>query len=331
MANCESLARQLGLKAVLIKDEGRNPTGSLKDRPSALLVIKAREAGARIITTASSGNAGGALAGVCASVGMKSVIFVPSSIPRAKLTQLQVYGSVVVAVEGSYDQTVELCMKAGRHFGWYQRSTGYNPYTREGKKTAALEIAEQLNWRPPDKVFVPMGDGNIASGIWKGFRDLMALGFIERSPRLIGVQAEGTSSIVDAVNGDGVVRESSGSTIAGGINVTRANDPTMAVRAIRESSGFGVKVSDEEIRTAILGLARSSGVFAEPAAAAAFAGLVKSCEAGLVKDGETVLVLITGTGLKDIEAPGKRLSEPLRVAPDLNELERRLGDEGIRR
>src|SRR5262249_51454575 len=148
----------------------RNPTGSLKDRPSALLVVKARESNSTTITTASSGNAGCGLAGLCASVGMRSAIFVPAAVAPAKLIQIQAYGSLVVKVDGSYDDAVDLCMKAGRHFGWYQRSTGYNPFTREGKKTAALEIAEQFNWNPPDKIFVPVGDGNIISGLWKGFR-----------------------------------------------------------------------------------------------------------------------------------------------------------------
>ena len=154
-----------------IKDDGRNPTASFKDRPSALAVVKAQEAGATIITTASSGNAGSALAGMCASVGMPSVIFVPASAPAAKIAQLQIYGAIVVLVEGNYDQAYDLCIEASERFGWYQRSTGYNPFTREGKKTAALEIAEQLSWNVPDKVFVSVGDGNIISGLWKGFND----------------------------------------------------------------------------------------------------------------------------------------------------------------
>ena len=224
--DCAKLAQRYGVRQLLIKDDGRNPTASFKDRPSALAVVKAQEARAAIITTASSGNAGSALAGICASVGMESVIFVPASAPAPKIAQLQIYGATVVSVEGSYDQAYDLCIKASQQFGWYQRSTGYNPFTREGKKTAALEIAEQLNWNVPDKVFVAVGDGNIISGIWKGFNDLHRIGFIDRLPQMIGVQSEMASAIVDAANGDGIVREGPAHTIADSINVGTPRDAT---------------------------------------------------------------------------------------------------------
>ncbi len=262
------LAQRYGVRQLLIKDDGRNPTGSFKDRPSALAVVKAQEAQAAIITTASSGNAGSALAGICASVGMESVIFVPASAPAPKIAQLQIYGATVVLVEGNYDQAYDLCIEASRRFGWYQRSTGYNPFTREGKKTAALEIAEQLNWDVPDKVIVPVGDGNIISGLWKGFNDLRRIGLIDRLPQMIGVQSEKASAIVDAANGDGIVRERPAHTIADSINVGKPRDATMAVRAIQDSGGRGVKVSDDEMIAAIPKLARETGVFVEPAAAA---------------------------------------------------------------
>src|SRR5262245_551703 len=277
---CQPIARRLGLEQVWIKDDGRNPTGSFKDRPSALAVVKAREAGAQIITTASSGNAGSALAGICASVRMESVIFVPASAPPAKIAQLQVYGARVVLVEGSYDQAYDLCLDASQRFGWYQRSTGYNPFTREGKKTAALEIAEQLDWAVPDKVMVSIGDGNIISGLWKGFNDLRSIGFIDKLPQMIGVQSQNASAVVDAVAGNRIVQDRAAHTIADSINVGKPRDATMAVRAIRESGGAGVKVSDEEIIQAIPRLARETGVFAEPAAAAAYAGLIKEVENG---------------------------------------------------
>ena len=323
---CKHLAERFGLTQLLIKDDGRNPTASFKDRPSALAVVKAREAGARIITTASSGNAGSALAGMCASVGMRSVIFVPANAPVAKITQLQIYGATVVLVEGNYDQAYDLCIEASRRFGWYQRSTGYNPFTREGKKTAALEIAEQLNWNVPDKVFVSVGDGNIISGLWKGFNDFYRLGFIDRLPQLMGVQSEAACSIIDAVNGDGVVREAPAHTVADSINVGKPRDGTMAVRAIRESGGTGVKVSDDEIITAIPALARQTGVFAEPAAAAAYAGFVSACEKGAINSDDRVLVMLTGNGLKDVDTVRRAVSEPIRVRPDLDEFIARLSE-----
>lgn len=316
--DCAPLARHYGARQLLIKDDGRNPTASFKDRPSALCVAKAREAGARIIATASSGNAGSALAGMCASVGMESVIFVPAGAPPAKIAQLQIYGSTVVLVEGSYDQAYDLCISASKQFGWYQRSTGFNPFTREGKKTAALEISEQLHWDPPDKILVPVGDGNIISGMWKGFNDLSRIAFIDRLPQMIGVQAETASIIVDAANGDDKVREGSAHTIADSINVGTPRDFTMAVRAIRDSGGCGVKVSDEQLVAAIPALARETGVFSEPGAAAAYAGFLKMCESGAIKSDERVLLMLTGSGLKDIDSARRAVGEPIRVAPDID-------------
>ena len=315
--DCPRLAERYGVKQLLIKDDGRNPTASFKDRPSVLAVVRAQEAGAAIITTASSGNAGSALAGICASVGMESVIFVPASAPAAKIAQLQIYGATVVLVEGSYDQAYDLCIEASRRFGWYQRSTGYNPFTREGKKTAALEIAEQLNWNVPDKVVVAVGDGNIISGLWKGFNDLHRIGFIDRLPQMIGVQSEAASAIVDAANGDAIVREGPARTIADSINVGKPRDATMAVRAIQASEGRGVKVRDDEIIAAIPKLARETGVFAEPAAAAAYTGFMKLCESSSIKSQERVLLMLTGNGLKDVDAARQAVGEPLRVAADI--------------
>lgn len=318
--DCPRLAEQLGIKQLLIKDDGRNPTASFKDRPSALAVVKAREAGARVITTASTGNAGSALAGMCASMGMPSVIFAPAGAPQAKIAQLQIYGAKVILVEGSYDQAFDLCLIAGQRYGWYQRSTGYNPFMTEGKKTAALEIGEQLNWEVPDKVFVGMGDGCIIGGLWKGFNDLRQLGFIDRLPQLIGIQAEGAAAIVDAFNGDGVVRPGPADTIADSINAGHPRDATKAIRAMRESGGSAIKVSDERIIAAIGQLARSTGVFVEPAAAAAFAGLVKQYESGTLNPDERVLLMLTGNGLKDVGAALRATAEPLRIKPDAGEL-----------
>ncbi len=318
------LAAEFGVRQLLVKDDGRNPTASFKDRPSALAVVKAQEAGADVATTASSGNAGAALAGMCASVGLKSVIFVPATTPAAKVAQLQIYGATVVLVEGSYEQACELCLAASARFGWYQRTTGYNPFTAEGKKTAAFEIAEQLNWQLPDRVVVGVGDGNIIGGLWKGFCDLKQLGWIDRLPKLTGVQAAGAAPLVNAVNGDGVIRPVIGQTVADGINVGDPRDGTRALRAMRDSGGGAVAVSDEEIIAAIPRLARATGVFAEPGAAAAFAGFMKLRESDAIQSDERVALVITGSGLKDINTARRSVGEPLRIQPDLAELDKLL-------
>jgi threonine synthase len=317
--DCKSLAVQFGIKQLWIKDDGRNPTASFKDRPSALAVVKAREAGARIATTASSGNAGVALAGMCASIGMQSVVFVPAGAPAAKLAQLQVYGATVVLVEGSYDDAYDLCLQAGCAFGWYQRSTGYNPFMSEGKKTAAFEICEQLNWEVPGKVIVAVGDGCIIGAMWKGFRQLKELGLVDMVPQMIGVQSEKAPAIVDACKGDGVARERPAATIADSINVGKPRDAVKAIRAIQESGGCAIAVSDESILSSIGRLARATGVFVEPAAAAAFAGFNAMCESGAIRSDERVLIMLTGNGLKDVAAAAKSSSPCIRVRPQLSE------------
>jgi len=193
----------LGLRDFWIKDEGRNPTGSFKDRASAIVIARAIEINAEIIVTASTGNAGAALAGLCAAVGRNAVIFAPKTAPPAKIAQLLVYGAKVILVDGNYDSAFDLTIAASKEFGWYCRNTGYNPFTAEGKKTAAFEIWEQVIQgesvnQKPISVFVSVGDGNIISGIHKGFKDLLALGWLEHIPRIFGVQSEGSAAIANA-------------------------------------------------------------------------------------------------------------------------------------
>ena len=187
----DRLAAALGLDRLWIKDDGQNPTASLKDRASALAVAKAGEAGARVIACSSTGNAASSLAGNAAAAGYETYIFVPSRAPKGKVAQLMIFGAHVVSVDGSYEDTFELSQAAIERYGWYNRNAAINPYLSEGKKTVSLEIAEQLGWRAPDYVAVSVGDGCTIAGVWKGFRDLYAAGLIDRLPRLISVQAEG--------------------------------------------------------------------------------------------------------------------------------------------
>jgi threonine synthase len=323
------MANHLGLRQVWVKDDGRNPTASFKDRASAIAVVKAQELNADVVTTASTGNAAAALSGLCASVNQKNVIFVPESAPQAKVAQLLVFGSTVLLVRGTYDDAFELCLQAADEYGWYNRNTGYNPYMSEGKKTASFEICEQLNWQAPDAIFVSVGDGCIIGGLHKGLKDLMAMGWIDRVPRLIGVQSEGSDFMYQAwVNDEDVLTKApiQASTVADSISAGLPRDRMKAMAAVQETGGAYVSVSDDEILKAIPAMARLSGVFGEPAGAAAYAGLVKAIDDGLVSANDRVVVLNTGNGLKDIASAMKAVDQvgtvAHRVAPDLEDVKR---------
>jgi len=315
------LAEKLGLGALWIKDEGRNPTASLKDRASAMVVARAREIGASVITTASSGNAAAALSGVCASVGMRCVIFVPASAPQAKITQLLIYGATVFTVQGTYDDAFDLSVAAAQRYGWYCRNTGMNPYTSEGKKTVAYEIAEGLGWNVPDVVAVGVGDGNIIASVYKGFYDLYQLGWIQRIPRLIGVQALGSSPLVSAWE-QGLsatdMQPVEVDTIADSISAGLPRDRSRALKAVRQTNGAFIAVPDDEIIAAIPTLARLTGVFCEPSCAAVYAGVRRAVQLGLIRSDERVAFLLTGNGLKDIKRAQQSVSGGLRVAPNLD-------------
>ena len=279
----ERLALALGIEQAWVKDDGQNPTGSLKDRASAMVVARAMEQGIEIVTTASTGNAAAALAGVCASVDMKPIIFVPASAPEAKIAQLLVYGARVLLIEDTYDTAFDLCLKTSIQQNWYCRNTGINPFTTEGKKTAAFEIAEMLNWQVPDVVVVSVGDGSIIGGLHKGFFDLYQIGWIERIPRLIGVQAVGSSPLVQAWDNNIKaidMRTVEASSIADSIVAGLPRDRAKALRAVRDTDGAFLSVTDDEILKAIPQFAQLTGVFAEPAASASFAGAKRAVQLG---------------------------------------------------
>jgi len=293
------LRTYLGLRDLWLKDDSHNPSASLKDRASIIAVMRAE---GKTVACASTGNAASSLAVQAAAVGLPCYIFVPHNAPRAKIVQLLMCGAIVFAVKGSYDDAFDLCIEACNTFGWYNRNTGYNPYLVEGKKTVGLEIAEQLDWQIPDSVLVPTGDGCIISGVYRGFEDLYRLGMIERIPRMIAVQAEGSPAIVRALEGDGIVRPFPAQTVADGISVGLPRNGAMAVKVIRESGGFGITISDEEILAAEKELARLTGVFAEPSGAASYAGLLRLLSEGRIERDERVVMLVTGSGLKSIDA-----------------------------
>ena len=325
----ESLQKSLGMRELWIKDESRNPSASFKDRASALVIARAIEADIETIIAASTGNAGAAMACMAASVGKKAVIIAPRSAPPAKVAQLLTFGAKVVLVDGTYDQAFDLSIEASDELGWYNRNTGYNPYTVEGKKTAGLEIWEQvlLNRDQFDQnmtVFIPVGDGNILSGVAKGFADLLALGWIERLPRLVGVQAEGSAAIFNAFTaGKDVIEPVSAKTVADSISVDLPRDGLRALKRVKQSGGDFLTVSDQEILQAIPILGKA-GLFVEPAAAAAYAGLQAAIRLGLHHPDEPALVLCTGSGLKDVNAVMRAVVPAPIIEPTLKQLKEAL-------
>ncbi|HUU95529.1 MAG TPA: threonine synthase [Phycisphaerae bacterium] len=314
------LGERLGLRSLWIKDDGRNPSASFKDRASAIALLRARETGHDLVTGASTGNAGSSTALLAAALGMRTRIFIPRTAPRAKVAQLLAFGAEVLAVEGTYDQAFDLCLAATERFSWYNRNTGYNPFTREGKKSVSFEICEQLNWHVPDLVVVPVGDGNIISGVWKGFEEFHRLGFIDCLPRLLAVQAEHSAAVVHALEGDGAIVPVPGRTVADSIAVSIPRDGEAAVQAVRASGGFGVTVSDDEILAAITEVARGAGVFGEPAGVTPYAGLKRAVRQDRIDPDWTIVLLVTGNGLKDIASAMKVAGEPRIIPPDAEAL-----------
>ena len=316
-----ALAQRLGLRQLWIKDEGRNPTASFKDRASAVVVARAKEIGAQVVVTASTGNAGAALAGMSAAAAQPAVILAPKTAPPAKVAQLLVYGARVVLVDGSYDDAFDLTVVAAQEFGWYCRNTGYNPFTLEGKKTAGFEIWEQVllaqKLDRPLCVFVSVGDGNIISGIHKGFRDLHELGWLEQMPRLFGVQAEGSASVANAFRaGSEHIQPVAAQTLADSISVDLPRDGVRAVRAARDTGGSYITIPDSAILAAIAELG-PAGIFAEPAGATAWAGLRAALRDGLVGPDDPILVMNTGSGLKDTRAALQAVTPAPIIAPTM--------------
>ena len=325
---------------VWIKNDSLLPTGSLKDRASAVVVSDAIKRGVDAIMTASTGNAGVALAGMAAAGGLSAVVLVPADAPASKIAQIVAYGAEIVLVEGSYSDAYDVAVQASNELGIYCRNTGYNPFTIEGKKTVAYEICEQLSdilessgeaiWKVPDVVIVPVGDGNIISGVYKGFSDLLAIGMVSRMPKIFGVQAEGSAAIANTYNsGDTVIAEVESNTIADSISADRPADGYRAINAVRNTGGQYLAVNDDAIEMAVLELSSATGVFAEPSAAVSFAGLrlMQRCE--WINPGDNVVMLITGHGLKTVVACHVDTEGLSRIKPNLLELTDILKDKNI--
>jgi threonine synthase len=311
------LAEYIGVGRLWLKDEGRAPTASLKDRASAIGVAKALEVGAKVVATASTGNAASSLAGACAAAGLRSVIFVPKTAAEGKVAQLLIFGATVFQVDGTYADAFALATQAiAEQKGWYNRLSGINPYLIEGKKTCGLEIAADLNWEVPDWVVVSVGDGCTVGGIARAFIELARLGWIERVPRILGVQAEGSRAVADAFASGGY-HHGGEATIADGIAVGEPRNWVKAVTRIRATGGTFTLVSDDDIREAMRVTGRLTGVFAEPAAGAAVAGLQKAVAQGIIGQTDSVAVVVSGSGLKDVRRAIEAAGAPIRVRPDM--------------
>ncbi len=325
----KALAEELGIGRLYVKDDGLNPTASLKDRASSMAVAKALEAGARVIACSSTGNAASSLAGNAAAAGLKTYIFVPSRAPKGKVAQLMTFGATVISVQGSYEETFELSKAAIEKWGWYNRNAAINPYLSEGKKTVGLEIMEQLNWEVPDYIAISVGDGCTIAGLWKGLKDLHAIGLIDRLPRLISAQAEGCCPLNRAIETGEDWRPMEENTLADSIAVGVPRNADKALMAIRESNGLTVNVSDAEIMAAQKLLGRTCGVFGEPAGVTGAAGLKKLCEQGRIERDAVVVNVVTGNGLKDVANAIAACGEPISIPGDMDRLLAAFAERGI--
>ncbi len=325
----QRLARELGVARCWIKDEGRNPTASFKDRASAVGVVKAGEKRAAQVTCASTGNAASSLAGFAAAAGIPATIFVPRRAPQAKVAQLLVYGARVFSVEGTYDQAWELCMQAAAEFGWYNRNCAINPYLIEGKKTVSLELAEQFAALGPevfpDWVVVSVGDGCTIGGVWKGLKEMHLLGLLPRLPRLLGVQAEGCAPYVTAWRERAALRPCAAETLADSIAVGHPRNFAKGMRAVTESGGAFVEVADEEILEAMTLLARKAAVFGEPAGVAGAAGVRRAVAQGIIRRHESAGLIVTGNGLKDIASAMQAAGQATAVGAGIEAIRNALG------
>ncbi|MCK5388543.1 MAG: pyridoxal-phosphate dependent enzyme, partial [Candidatus Izimaplasma sp.] len=272
------------------------------------------------ISCSSTGNAASSLAGNAAKLGIKTVIFVPKRAPLGKLSQLLIYGAQVISVEGDYKDTFNLSKAAIDHFGWYNRNAAINPHLVEGKKTVALEIAEQLNFSVTDWVSVSVGDGCTIGGVYKGFYDLFKIGLIDRIPKILGVQSDGCSPFYTAYTEGCPLVEAEENTIADSIAVGIPRNPVKAQNAVEKSQGTWITVSDQEILKAMKILGSKEGIFGEPAGVAGFAGVINALQQGIIKHTDSVTVIVTGNGLKDTANALKATEAPLSLKPDLQEL-----------
>ena len=316
------LAKEMGIKRLRLKDDGRNPSGSFKDRPSSVGVARALQSKAKAIACASTGNAASSCAYSAAVAGLPCSIFVARFVPQGKLAQLLAYGATVFRVQGTYAQAYELCNQACEKFGWYNRNAAINPYLVEGKKTCGMELAEQLADDPPQWVSASVGDGCSIAGVHKGVESMRAVGVTNWSAKMLGVQAAGCDPITRAFRDGRLDRSGKGDTYADSINVAIPRNWRKAVNCVRDSGGDYVDATDEQIMSAVRLTGRLSGVFAEPAGATAVAGIAAARQQGILGSDADVVAVISGNGLKDTAGALKAVGDPNDIEPSMDAVSR---------
>jgi threonine synthase len=305
----QNLGSRLGCTHVLLKDEGLNPTGSFKARGLAVAVTMARLLGAHKLAIPSAGNAAGAMAAYASAAQLEAHIFMPHDVPQSNFLECKAYGATVTLVDGLISDCARLVAERKEREGWYDVSTLKEPYRIEGKKTMGYELAEQLCWRLPDAILYPCGGGVGLIGMWKAFAEMEALGLIgPKRPKMIAVQATGCQPITRAFE-QGMLRsqfQENAHTLASGLRVPKPLGDFLVLRAIRESGGVAVSVSDEDMMDAAAELASSEGLFVAPEGGACVAALRKLVAPGVLQAEEEIVVYNTGSGLKYLEAYGTR-------------------------
>ncbi len=322
LVRAERLAAELGLGEVWIKNDTVNPTGSFKDRVVSVALTKARELGFKVAACASTGNLANAVAAHAAHAGMKSYVFIPHDLEAGKVVMTAVYGGNVIAVDGNYDDVNRLCAElAGEQPTWAFVNVNVRTYYSEGSKTLAFEVAEQLGWEAPDHVVVPIASGSQLTKVHKGFQELHKVGLLpdEASVRISGAQALGCSPVATAFKeGTDIVRPVKPNTIAKSLAIGNPADGPYAVEAARQTGGVIEAVTDDEVVAAIKLLARTEGIFAETAGGVTIATLAKLAAAGVVRRDERVVAMVTGHGLKTIEAVAATSKPTATIAPTLD-------------
>lgn len=321
LVRADHLAAELGLSELWLKNDTVNPTGSFKDRVVSVALTKARELGFKVAACASTGNLANAVAAHAARAGMRSVVFIPADLERAKVVTTAVFGGTLVALEGNYDDVNRLCAElASEYPTWAFVNVNIRSYYAEGSKTLAFEVAEQLGWKAPDHVVVPVGSGSQLTKVAKGFRELFKVGLLDQEPsvRVSGAQAEGCAPVAQAFEaGTGFVRPVKPSGIAKSLAIGNPADGAYALEEVRASGGAVAAVSDAEVVEAIRLLARTEGIFAETAGGVTVGVLAKLAASGVIKPNERVVALITGNGLKTIEAVAPQCQPTVTIEPSL--------------